>query len=560
VLFGWRAPAREMTRFEIPPPPEQSFGIYLAVSPDGRKVAFTGQGSDGIIRLWVRDLSTLEARLLPGTEIGSGFGSPFWSPDGRFLAYSDGTRLKKVDATGASPPVTITEIRGGAVGLGAWSTAGIIIFGGRGGGPLRQVSENGGTATAVTQISGNDFHAFPCFLPGGREFLYFRTSPDPEVQGVYLGSLDTPPAEQPKERLLVTNFAATYVPAASSATGYILFIRDGTLLAQPFDPSSRKLESAAVPIAEGLGSSNVYGFFSASNNGTLAFRSGAAPGRQLTWVDTQGRTLSTVGPLVPWDGLSLSPDGKRAALSRLEGGNQDIWIVDIERGTSSRFTFDPGFDSNPVWSPDGARVAYHNSSAGRAGIYIKASNGTGQEQLVPDTAAAAPTSWSSDGKYLLASEGNDITVVPLDGGKPFPFVATPFGEGGAVISPDGHWVAYVSSESGTGQLYLRPFAPGSEAAGGQWQISPGAAAVPRWRKDGKALVYRTAPDGDMMFVEVTTGADVRIGAPRRLFRTSVTAPMAASADFERFLIALPQGEATPAPITVVVNWDAALPE
>jgi Tol biopolymer transport system component/predicted Ser/Thr protein kinase len=557
---------REVTRFEIPPPPQQSFGIYLTVSPDGRKVAYTAQSSDGVSRLWVRDLTTLASRMLPGTEIRSGFGSPFWSPDSRFIAFSDGGWLKKVDAAGTSSPQTIMEIRG-SIGMGSWSAAGVILFGGRGGGPLGQVSENGGPAPPVTQVARDrqeSAHSFPWFLPDGRHFLYFRAaSGNPEVQGIYVGSLDAAPEAQSTERLLASSYGAIFAPVPGSSTGHLLFLRDGTLMAQPFDPQKRQLLGAPVPVAERLGSSNVYGFFSASANGVLVYRGGAAPGRQLAWFDAQGRLLSDVGPPAPWLDLSLSSDGKRAAMVRLEAGNIDILTMDLERGVPNRFTFDAGNDQSPVWSPDGTRIAFSGVRGSRRGVFVKASNGTGEEQLLVE-GGGAPTSWSRDGYLLYTQEtrqGQDIMAVAVESGKPFPFLATPFNERDAQFSPDGKWVAYISDAGGAAQIYLRPFAPpeaGAGSAAGQWQVAQGNNNEPRWRSDGKALTYRTF-DGDLMMVDVTLGAEVQIGAPRRLFRTSVASRLEPAPDLQRFLVAVPQGETTPAPITVVLNWDAALP-
>ena len=290
VHFREQAPVAELVRFQVPPPAKNNFDIYLALSPDGRHLAFTATGTDGLIRIWVRDLETLEARPLNGTD---GAGSLMWSPDSRAIAFGMGNQLKKVDIAGG-PPLTLCDSPN-TVGSGAWSKSGVVIFGGRGAGPLRQVSEAGGAASPVTALEGGGYHSFPSFLPDGRHFIYYRSAGGPEKQGIYLGSLDAKPNEQSSKRLVATSFGAVYGPSSNGGTGRVLFLREGTLMAQPFDDKRLELAGEAVPVAEHVGSTNQYGNFSAAANGSLVYRTGSAGNTQLTWLDSQGKALNPVG-------------------------------------------------------------------------------------------------------------------------------------------------------------------------------------------------------------------------------------------------------------------------
>ena len=305
LLFAFehrrKRPVGEVVRFQIAAPEKTTFENYVAPSPDGRRLAFTATGADGRPYLWVRSLDSLDTRLLSGTANASG---PFWSPDSRFIAFGDGNKLKKVDVTGG-PPLTLCELPN-TVGSGAWNQAGILIFGARGAGGLNRVSAAGGVATPVTELDSSrqeGLHSFPAFLPDGRHFIYLRTSALAERHGIYVGSLDTKPEQQASKRLLAVQYGAAYAPTADSALGRLLFLREGTLMTQPFDSRRLELVGEPVPVAEQVGSANaVQGHFGVSASGVLAYRTGAAGGgSSLTWYDRQGKVLGAAAePLYVW--------------------------------------------------------------------------------------------------------------------------------------------------------------------------------------------------------------------------------------------------------------------
>ena len=410
-------PPPEPIRFQISTPAlATGNAFYMTMSPDGRKMAYTAVGSDGVNRLWIRSMDTLESRVVAGTE---GALSPFWSPDSRFIGYGDGTKLKKVDAAGDAPPQTLCESPT-PVGTGTWNADGVIIFGGRGAGPMQRVSASGGTPTAVTTLaSGDAFHTYPVFLPDGKHFVYLRSG-NQETRGIYAGSLDNKPNEQPSKRLLANQFGAMYVPAAGSGIGHLLFLRESTLMAQPFDPGKQELTGEAVPVAEQVGSAGSGGYFAASA-GALAYRAGGGTGRQFTWYDRKGMLTGTVGGQAALNEIELSPDGTRV-VSFQDDAQQDLWLFDFARAANTRFTFEAGADRYPVWSPDGNQIAYTSASES-TNLFRKPSNGAGDaELLLKSPEPKYPQDWSRDGRYLLYAVNNaktnvDLWVLPLEGDR-----------------------------------------------------------------------------------------------------------------------------------------------
>jgi len=571
--FREAPPVAQSTRFQIEPPAKTTFGIYVSVAPDGRKLAFTAASMDGRVHLWVRDIDALQARELPGTEIRSGFGSPFWSPDSKFVGFSDANRLLKVDASGVSLPQVIAQVPNGAIGQGSWSDAGIIIFGGRGGGALRQVSDSGGEAKPLTTLDTSrqeNGHGFPFFLPDGKHFLYTRGSRQADHQGIFIGSLDAKPEQQSLERLIRTTFEAVYAPTKDGG-GRIMYLEDdGALMAQPFDASKLALAGPATRIAERVGFNNAYGFFSVSAAGVLAYRGAARPrDSQPTWFDRQGDEIRPDGDSfqagVVGGPVRLSPDGTRLAETRLENRNTDVWIWEFTRGIGTRLTFNLGNDQDPVWSPDGTQIAFVSDRDNSRGIFVKPANGASEEQSLIAQPGAIPESWSSDGKYLLYSAADertrrDIWVLPLQGDrKPAVFLQTPFGEYYPRFSPDARWVAYVSNESGRAEVYVLPFAPPGSAPvqGGKWQVSKDGGEVPVWTKNGSELIY-ISQDGSVMAVDVTTGNAFHAGVPQKLFKAPSANSIDVTSDGQKFLFTVPAGDNTPSPITVVTNWGAGL--
>jgi eukaryotic-like serine/threonine-protein kinase len=343
-------------------------------------------------------------------------------------------------------------------------------------------------------------------------------------------------------------------------------------MAQPLDATRLETAGEAVPVAERVGSTNQYANVTASANGLLAYRTGGAGTTQLTWFDPDGKRLDQVGEPGQYTSLAVSPDGTRAAVRRL-GTAGDLWLLDLVRGISTRFTFAPGLNDNPLWSPDGSQIVFRSNRGGKFDLYRKVSNGAGEDEvLLNSDQDKMPTSWSQDGRYLLYQSvdpktATDIWVLPMEGDrKPISFLQTPFAEGWGAFSPDGRWIAYISTESGNIEVYVRPFAPSSgDASGGgagtsgKWQVSKGGAiaARPFWRADGKEIYYR-APSGAIMAVDVTTSPAFQIGRSRRLFDVLANLAIDVPRDGKRFLIGMPQQDSGPQAITVVMNWQAGM--
>ncbi len=571
-LAGWMVwskaqPSAQTSRFEVAIPENVTFAQYVSVSPDGRKLAFNATGEKG--GLWIRDLDALEWRQLPGTENAV---SPFWSPDSKYLGFGVQSQLKKIDVAGG-PAQTLCEVPAIGVGSGAWNRDGVIIFGGRGAGPLWKVSQAGGVATQVTSVDaarGEAFHALPTFLPDGKHFLYLRNG-SAEVIGIYAGSLDAKPAEQSGGRILATSFAASYV------NGYLFFMRDNTLMAQPFDAGKLQLTGEPAPVAEHVGTTQAIGVFSVSPSGTLAYRAGAGTGSyQLTWFDREGKLLSTFGQVRPDQNIYLSPDGTRGVVRDASTASAgDLWTLDFARGVRTRFTFRQSPGSWGVWSPDGSSIAFPAGNLLDT-IYEKAASGAGEEKelLKEPGKIHVPTSWSRDGRFLLyeiangAKTGDDLWVLPLQGDrKPTLLLGTEFNEFAASFSPDMRWVAYTSTESGRDEVYVRPFVasgPGGVPAFGEgkWQVSKDGGSEPKWRADRKEIIFQAPPNGTRkMAVDVKeNGPALEIGIPQLLFLGPIDYGWDVTSDGKRFLMAvLPQGQqAAQVPITVVLNWPAQL--
>jgi len=560
-------------RFQIPPGVEASGPGNFSVSPDGRHLAFFGVGADGITRLWLRTMDALEIRALPGSELTFAIvPPPFWSPDSRFVVFDTGGKLKKFDVSGG-PPETLCDLPSLAVG-GTWSRTGDIIVGQIGGGLLR-VRETGGTVSPVTVLDParkEEFHLLPSFLPDGRHFVYLRVSPgSPETSGSYIGTLDAKPEEQDVTRLMPYAVGLVYVPAADSGPGHLLFMREGTLLAQRFDPARLALAGNPVPVAERVGSFRDGGFFSASANDRLIYRTVDAD-FQLAWFDRQGTLSGRVSEAGGFGGAALSPDGLRVVASRTnpqDASKTDLWLLDLSGGSATtRFTFGAGLAESPVWSQDGTRIAF---TFDKRFVRQRLASGAGAETTTLQSVAGGGVTangWSPDGRFLLYTSietmatKEDLWVLPSDGRKPVPFVQTAFNEEQGRFSADGRWVAYVSNESGANEVYVRAFSTdfssGSASAGGNVLVSHGGGTAPRWRGDGRELFY-LAPDGKMMAAEISAGQEFRAGVPAPLFQTSPgTIVGDATADGRRFLLVTPTGHAATTPFTVVLNWTAGL--
>ena len=582
--------AGEPVRFKAPLPENANFTItgISALSPDGRKLAFSASGADGIPRIWIRSLEALVAQPLPGSETVPILGALFWSPDSRSIAFQSEGKLKKMDVAGG-PAVALCDVSGTLVG-GSWNRDGVILFGQ--GGQIMRVSAAGGAATPVTSgptgSLGN--HVFPAFLPDGKHFLYLIGSQSVDQVGTYMGSLDVKPEQQSKQRLVPTGYQSAYVPSSDSGPGNILFLRDSTLMSQPFDAKRLQLAGEPVPVADQVGSFQGLASFTASENGALAFRSGSSEGLelQLSWFGRDGKGMLTPAEPSLSGAVKVSPDGKRAAIVRNQNNNNDIWIVDLATGASNRLTFDPAQDGNPLWSTDGSQIIWQSTRGGGWGIYRKASNGSGNEETLYKSNMfpnGALTDWTRDGRFVLfhsITSGDskqtktDVWALPVGPGtsadrQPIPVIQTPASEVGAYVSPDDRWVAYMSDETGKNELYVQAFAPGakpgSAPASGKWMVSKGSMGAARWRNDGKELAFLNS-DGGIMSVDVTADQAFHASAPRMLFQlpksvtalggTTPGARMDATRDLQRFLVSVPAQSRARPEFTVVLNWQAAL--
>ena len=571
---AWRKPlAPEAVRFQVPPADKTvfSFSAPPVVSPDGRLLAFIANADGGAFgQVWIRRLDSLEARPVPGTE--NAVGALFWSPDSRSLAFGSGPaplKLKRIELTGG-PPQTLCEGVAG-VPTGAWSPSNVIVFAN---GVLSRVSASGGDCSPITKLDssrGETFHRFPSFLPDGRHFVYLRVSSNPANNGIYVGSLEAAAPDQSGTRILAAQSGAVYAPAPNQQGGHLLFLREGVLMAQPFDPGGRKVIGDAIPVAERVGSGPgaVGGYFSTSSTGVLAYRGGSGFSGgilQLTWFDRRGKALSSALDPGNYNLPVLSPDGTRAAYRADQGGNQDLWILDIARGVSTRFTFDPAADSAPVWSPDGSRIAFASDRDGTGNLYLKVANGAGSEELLfKSKELKTPTDWSHDGRFLMFSSiggksGNDLWIMPMMGDrKPTPYLQTPFNEVNGQFSPDGHFVAYESDASGAQEIYVQPF---PNPAGGKWMISKNGGILPRWRRDGKELFFLDRTGTSIMVVQVAFIPEFQAGIPQALFSVPNTGPNAFSVSSDGQKIIKFTGSAATSnmqlPATVVLNWQAGL--
>ena len=550
------APAVDAMRFQVMPPPGSVFETYAGLSPDGTRLAFTANDADGTVRLWIRDLSSLDARVLPGTE---GAQSLIWSPDSRHIAFGFSSQLKKIAIAGGPPQILCDA--GTPVGSGAWSSEGTILFGSRGAGGIKRVSANGGAAIPVT-LGEAGVASFPSFLPGEHRFIYFRRTP---VQGIFAASIDEKPEQQPTTPVLASEHGVAYVRGAASSAGVLFFVREQTLMVQPFDHQTLSLHGDPMPI-DRVTTVNNYPAFSVSTNGRLAYRSGRqSTSQQLTWFDRAGKPLGTVGDAGAHEQLTLSPDAAHAAyrdgLGTVAG---DLWVADLVRGVSERFTFERSLGGFPVWSPDGSHIVFRSGD----GVFQKAATGGGTaELLMRMPTQTIPSSWSSDGRFVLltmlgSNTLQDILVLPMQGDRQlFPFVRTQYNESQGRFSPDGRWVAYVSNESGRAEVYIASFTPPGSVDSrvqSRQQISRDGGNTPVWRDDGREVIFRSALSGMPMAVEIMpTGAGFQAGTPIRLF-TTPPVPWAVTRDAKRFLVSMPPPQEVLAPIIVDLNWEAGL--
>jgi eukaryotic-like serine/threonine-protein kinase len=571
VLGAWLAiafssrPPLETIRFMIAPPQGSTIargvtGTRLALSPDGRHVAFIAT-TGGVDRLWVQALDSLTPQpLADGAE------SPFWSPDSRFVGFFDpgDGQLKAVPLSGGPARVIC---QAGVSDASVWHRNGFILFSQEGKGIFR-VPADGGVPTAMTQLDRQRReinHVWPVWLPDGRHFVYTVTSLDDSgrraPRAVYVRSIET--GEQ--DLVMHAESRVTY-----SDPGFLLYVEQGSLLSRPFDVRARKLVGEPVAIADELSYSRTNGnaAFSISETGALAYYTAVAPSNLMAF-DRSGQAAES-----RWTDqrfastIRISPDGTGviADVQDPRTGSSDLWIYDLSRRVPIRLTTDVGNDTNPVWSGDGLQVVFSSDRAGAPDLFLKTTDGlTNERRVFSRPGPQLPNDWSSDGKFIVFEENNretglDLWMLPLDGSaNGRPMIQTRFQEWGARLSPDASWVAFVSNESGTAEVYVAPV----RGSAGKVRISTSGGIAPRWRRDGRELFYLAPESNTIMTVDVNTRPSFNAGPPVKLIsmrgapsslRRPRDAPYDVSPDGQHFFIVTPPEPSPASGITIVLNW------
>ncbi len=541
-----------MVRFQVPAPGSLNFSPWdmPAVSPDGQRIAFTAHN-----RLFVRSLNAATAIEIPTS--GSLVSTPFWSPDSQQIAFSywGHQGLQRVALSGGTP-VTICSDCNAWLG-GTWSRDGVILSATRT--SLFRVSAAGGIAKRLPLAQGEAAQRWPEFLPDGKHYLYLSVGKAPYQPGIYVASLDST-----DRKFLV----ASEVGAAYLQSGRLLFTRGGMLMSQPFDLHSLKLSGEPQPVAE---AHSPVSYFATSPTGVVAWRQSPNSSQLLLqWFDRGGKKLGVIGWVADYSSPELSPDESKLAvcIRDPQTKTRDIWIFDLRNGGKMRLTFNPADDCGPAWSPDGTRIAFTSDRSGRRNIYWKSADGSNPEELLVGGKDGQNNmeDWSRDGKYLSYDYYSDhaiLRVLPLaDGRKPITYLDTGFNASQSRFSPNGRWVAYGSTESGSSQIYVQGFSPDPLQPHGKWQISPMEGQMPRWRSDGKELYFLSGNSGNsFVAVEVKTdGSTFTAGASKLLFDAPTSSAggnsiYAVTSDGQRFLVLEPADETLlSAPIEVLVNW------
>jgi Tol biopolymer transport system component len=552
--FLLRDEAARVVQSSLMPPPNVTYNVDLgfAISPDGRRLAYVARSTDESKEwLWVQALDGASAQRLPGTE---GARSPFWSPDGRSLGFFADDSLMRIDASGGAPQPLCRSV---GVGQGTWSAEEVIVFGGGFGDGLRGVSASGGDPFPVTELDstrGEEAHWLPVFLRDGRRLLFHTLSnSDSSVRGIYATSLGS------KRSTLVSTTSG--LPGRTRnleiAEGHLLFMREGRLMAAPFDDGLMRLTGEATPLADNVGA------FSTSTTGMLVYALKAST--ELVWLDRNGRPIEAPTIRGDFSAPRLSHDGRRIAVMTFgERDTTDVWIYDARSGTGFALTSYPGRDGFPLWSPDDEWVWFHSDRTGRYELYRKRSTGVGiEESVLGWDRAPYATSWSRDGALILSDSRPDAedlwTLAP--GRTPTPLFTTPFKEWAAQISPDGRWIAYTSDETGQAEVFVRSFPSSGDAL----RVSKNGGIGPKWRGDGKELFFVDA-NRRMVAVDVRVQPTFHAGEPRPLFDVTMMrrsyAPRVihfdVAADGQRFLIVRIPPDIGTRPLTLVQNWTAGL--
>ena len=537
-------------------------GGSIAVSPDSTKIAFIAVNSGGIAQVWVRPLGELAAEPINGTE-GATF--PFWSPDGRGIGFFAGGKLKKVSSDGRTPPLKLCDAPFGRGG--SWNSRGVIIFAPDSHSPIYRVADTGGVPVPITRVLTeiHTTHRWPKFLPDGDHFIYLAANHfNPATNnGIYFASLDGS----------VNSFVVATDADATEASGYLFFLRNGFLMAQRFDRKRGQLMGEPQPTPEKvLFDPTIWKIvFDACSRGVMAYQLGnRVSGNQFRWYDRSGKELGVLGePTIEFE-PSISPDGRRLVVGIADGGYSRLWVYDLTQNGRKQITFSKYDYGSPIWSADGANI-FFSGKRDHYNIYQVDRQGAESERLVLDTGSDTwPLDVSPDGRFLLYGEGvnigrvrSQIWIYPLTGIHPFRVLQGQAIEADAKFSPDGHWIAYTSNESGRDQVYVIPFAesrytrPAEKAVTSEkWQISNSGGRAPRWSQNKKELYY-LAQDNRLMAVGLSIrGSSFAFEPGRPLFRANpgfYRISYDALPDGSKFVINTAPQERT-APITVVENW------
>jgi Tol biopolymer transport system component len=556
----------------ISPPDNSSYPGSPSVSPDGRYLVSSAAGPDGRRMLWLRALDEIHPRIIPGTD---GAAAPFWSPDSQVVGFFAKQSLKtwRVHMTDGRPdgPILTLCAAQDSPGGAAWSPDGVILFSPGLTDGLYEIRATGGKPQPVLQpdVSHQErAYRWPQFLPDGKHFLFFVLDDMTEATGIYVGSLGVGQAE----RVMTSETSAVYAPVGAKS-GYLLFVQNTDLKAQAFDFGNLKAIGQPRVIAAGIGAvqSLALAPLSVSNNGVLAYQSVGVAHRRLWWVDRTGQQVTAVGEPGDWGPPRISPDGKSAMVGKLtaDGTHAHLWLLG-EGGEPTQFTFSDTSEGQPVWAPDGSRVAFWQEHDQAYDIYTKAVRGPGKEELLVHSQwTKYPTDWSHNGKFLIFGvmmEGtrSDIWAYAFAGRKTGAVRQTVYQEGYATLSADDKWLAYQSDETGHNQVWVEHFEGIDASTRRRWQISTNGGGLPHWRGDGRELYYMTS-DGDMMVAPVDPGGDsFQAGRPRLLFHSARPLPGTpwnlydVSSDGQRFLVNIPFELSAVAPIEVLTNWTQKL--
>ena len=549
------SPKATLSRLSVLPPngttlsPEST---NVAISPDGHTLAFvTDFTSSQGTQLWLRSIDSTTARMLPGTD---GALRPFWSPDSRYLAFFTQDKLKKIRVDGGRAE-EICDAKDGRGGT--WSSKGVIVFAPSNAGPLMQVPSAGGTPRPVTTLDdarGETAHRFPLFLPDGDHFLYTVLPARAGAYDIVVGSISG------RSRTVLT--AAQGTPAFVPPN-QLVFMRKGTLLAQRFDLDRYLLEGDATALADApraIPGSTGNGFVTASAGGTIAYIADRPVNTSLVWFDQSGHRIGDVSiPSGNYNQVALARDGRQAVLTRQTSATfSDLWLVDLDRGGASRFTDTPGNNQYPVWSPDRERIAFSTNRDGPEDIFVKSVNaGTPDEPMFRSKVQfKRPQSWSVDEKYVVYMElspdtNADLFVITLADGTSRPYLRTPVSETFGAISPDGRWMAYISAETGRGEVFVQTF----PTPGRKHRVSSTGASAVWWRQDGKQLMFVGDDNSELLVADVLAGDEFPAGASRVVGHLPKgVSSLDATADLQRILALVNEGSDAGSSITVVQNW------